>query len=84
MSTLPFVNCSKETSLTLTRDDLTLLSRNPVRVSLREGKHHLVYVFSAFVQVPFVTAHLRTLLRLRKLLLPSRPSIMKVHTSFQK
>jgi ADP-ribose pyrophosphatase YjhB (NUDIX family) len=49
----------EETSLTLTPDDLTLLSDAPVRVALPEGQQ-LVYVYSAFVPVPFVTSHLRT------------------------
>jgi 8-oxo-dGTP pyrophosphatase MutT (NUDIX family) len=34
----------EETKLTLANGDLTLLSDNPVRVSLHEGKHQLVYV----------------------------------------
>jgi 8-oxo-dGTP pyrophosphatase MutT (NUDIX family) len=49
----------EETSLTLTPDDLTLLSDAPVRVALLEGQQ-LVYVYSASVPVPFVTSHLRT------------------------
>jgi hypothetical protein len=48
-----------ENSLTLTPDDLTMLSNNPDRVSLLDGKHHLVYVFSAYVPIPFVTTKLR-------------------------
>jgi 8-oxo-dGTP pyrophosphatase MutT (NUDIX family) len=50
----------EETGLTLTSDDLTLLSNNPVRVSLHEGQHWLVYVFSAYVPVPFVPTNIRT------------------------
>jgi 8-oxo-dGTP pyrophosphatase MutT (NUDIX family) len=50
----------EETGLTLTCDDLTLLSNNPVRVSLPESEYQLVYVFSAYVPVPFVTAYVRT------------------------
>jgi 8-oxo-dGTP pyrophosphatase MutT (NUDIX family) len=49
----------EETGLTLTPDDLTLLSDAPVRVALLEGQQ-LVYVYSAYVPVPFVTSHLRT------------------------
>jgi 8-oxo-dGTP pyrophosphatase MutT (NUDIX family) len=49
----------EETGLTLTRDDFTLLSDAPVRVALPEGQQ-LVYVYSAYVPVPFVTSHLRT------------------------
>jgi 8-oxo-dGTP pyrophosphatase MutT (NUDIX family) len=49
----------EETGLTSTPDDLALLSDAHVRVALREGQH-LVYVYSAFVPVPFVTSHLRT------------------------
>jgi 8-oxo-dGTP pyrophosphatase MutT (NUDIX family) len=49
----------EETGLTLTPDDLTLLSDAPVRVALFEGQQ-LVYVYSAFVPVPFVPSHLRT------------------------
>jgi hypothetical protein len=37
-----------------------MLSEAPVRVALPEGQRKLVYVFSAFVPVPYVTAHLRT------------------------
>jgi 8-oxo-dGTP pyrophosphatase MutT (NUDIX family) len=50
----------EQTGLTLTYDDLTLLgSNNTIRVSLREGKHLLVYVFSAFVPVPFAASNIR-------------------------
>jgi ADP-ribose pyrophosphatase YjhB (NUDIX family) len=49
----------EETGLILTHDDLTMLSEAPARVALPDG-HHLVYVFSAFVPVPYVTTHLRT------------------------
>jgi 8-oxo-dGTP pyrophosphatase MutT (NUDIX family) len=49
----------EQTGLTLTPDDLTLLSDAHVRVALPEGQQ-LVYVYSAFVPVPFVTSHLRT------------------------
>jgi 8-oxo-dGTP pyrophosphatase MutT (NUDIX family) len=51
----------EETSLTLTPDDLSMLSNNPVRVSLLEGRHQLVYVFSAHVPAPYVTANFCTL-----------------------
>jgi 8-oxo-dGTP pyrophosphatase MutT (NUDIX family) len=37
----------EETGLTLTADDLTLLTGNPVRVPLPVGQHHMVHVFSA-------------------------------------
>jgi ADP-ribose pyrophosphatase YjhB (NUDIX family) len=50
----------EETDLTLTFDDLTLLSDAPVRVALPERLRHLVYVFSASVPVPYVTTNLRT------------------------
>jgi ADP-ribose pyrophosphatase YjhB (NUDIX family) len=50
----------EEIGLTLTPHDLTLLSNNPVRVPLPEGKYQLVYVFSSFVLVPFVAANIRT------------------------
>jgi ADP-ribose pyrophosphatase YjhB (NUDIX family) len=50
----------KETSLILTHDNLTLLSDAPVRVALPEGQRQLVYVFSAYIPIPCVTAHLRT------------------------
>ena len=43
----------------MTPYDLTLLSDASVRVALPEGQQ-LVYVYSAFVPVPFVTSHLRT------------------------
>jgi 8-oxo-dGTP pyrophosphatase MutT (NUDIX family) len=41
----------EETGLTLTLDDLTMLSDAPVRVALPEGQRHLVYVFSASIHV---------------------------------
>jgi hypothetical protein len=50
----------EETRLILTRDDLTLLSDAPVRVVLPKGQPQLVYVFSAYVPIPYVTTHLRT------------------------
>jgi 8-oxo-dGTP pyrophosphatase MutT (NUDIX family) len=53
----------EETGLTLTPDDLTLLSDAHVRVALLEG-HQLVYVYSASVPVSFATSHLRTLAQL--------------------
>jgi 8-oxo-dGTP pyrophosphatase MutT (NUDIX family) len=46
----------EETGLTLTPDDLTLLSDAHVRVALPEG-HQVVYVYSASVAVPFATSH---------------------------
>jgi 8-oxo-dGTP pyrophosphatase MutT (NUDIX family) len=49
----------EETCLTSIVDNLTMLSNNPVRMSLPEGKHHLAYVVSAFVPVPYVTSNLR-------------------------
>jgi hypothetical protein len=49
-----------KTGLSLTHDDLTLPSNNPVQVSLREAKHRLVYVFSAYVPVTFISAIVRT------------------------
>jgi hypothetical protein len=47
----------------LTPDDLTLLSDAHVRVVLPAGQQ-LVYVYSAFVRVPYGTTHLRTLAQL--------------------
>jgi hypothetical protein len=45
----------------LTAEDFTLLSGKPVRVvPLHAAKYQLVYAFSAFVPVPYVTASLRT------------------------
>jgi ADP-ribose pyrophosphatase YjhB (NUDIX family) len=52
--------------LILTLDDLTLLSDSPVRITLPEGQRHFVYVFSACVPVPCVTAHLRTSFQLEQ------------------
>jgi 8-oxo-dGTP pyrophosphatase MutT (NUDIX family) len=49
----------EETSLILTPDFFTLLSDAHVRVALPVGQH-LVYVYSIFVPVPYVTTHLRT------------------------
>jgi 8-oxo-dGTP pyrophosphatase MutT (NUDIX family) len=51
----------EENGLTLTIDDLTMLSDAPVRVALPEGQRQLVYIFSAAsLPVPYVTANLRT------------------------
>jgi 8-oxo-dGTP pyrophosphatase MutT (NUDIX family) len=50
----------EETGLTLTPDDLSMLSNNPVRMSLLEGKHQLVCVYSASHPVLYVIANLRT------------------------
>jgi 8-oxo-dGTP pyrophosphatase MutT (NUDIX family) len=50
----------EETGHPLTSDDLTMLRNKPVRVSLPEGEHHLVYAFSTYVPVPYVTANLPT------------------------
>jgi ADP-ribose pyrophosphatase YjhB (NUDIX family) len=49
----------EETGLTLTPDDLTLLSDAHVRVALPDGQQ-LVFVYSAYVPVLFATSHLRT------------------------
>jgi 8-oxo-dGTP pyrophosphatase MutT (NUDIX family) len=49
----------EETGLTLTPDDFTLLSDAQVRVALLDGQH-VVYIYAAFVPVPYVTNHLRT------------------------
>jgi hypothetical protein len=43
----------------LTNDDLTLLSDAPVRLALPAGQQ-LVYIYSAYVPIPYVTTHLRT------------------------
>jgi hypothetical protein len=51
----------EETGLTLTVDDLTLLSGGVVRVPLHDDKYQLVYVYGASVHVPHVSANLRTL-----------------------
>jgi 8-oxo-dGTP pyrophosphatase MutT (NUDIX family) len=50
----------EEIGLTLSFADLTLLSDAPVRVALHEGQCKLVYVHSASVPIPYVTANLRT------------------------
>jgi 8-oxo-dGTP pyrophosphatase MutT (NUDIX family) len=50
----------EETGLTMTVDDLTLLSGNHVRVPLPVGLYHLVHVFSESVHVPYVASNLRT------------------------
>jgi ADP-ribose pyrophosphatase YjhB (NUDIX family) len=49
----------EENGLILTPDDLTLLSDARARVALPAGQQ-LVYIYSAFVHVPYVTTHLRT------------------------
>jgi 8-oxo-dGTP pyrophosphatase MutT (NUDIX family) len=50
----------EETRLTLTVDDLTMLSSNPVQVPLPDGKYKLVYDYAVSVPEPYVTANLRT------------------------
>jgi 8-oxo-dGTP pyrophosphatase MutT (NUDIX family) len=49
----------EETRLILTPHNLTLLSDAHVHVALHVGQQ-LVYVYSAFVPIPYVTTHLRT------------------------
>jgi ADP-ribose pyrophosphatase YjhB (NUDIX family) len=49
----------EESGLIPTPNDLTLLSDAPVRVAIPKG-HKLVYVYSAYVLVPYVMTHLRT------------------------
>ena len=49
----------EETGLVLTPDDLTLLSGEPVNVTLPQGRQ-LVYVYSASIPVLFATNNLRT------------------------
>jgi hypothetical protein len=44
----------------MTVDDHTMLSGNHVWVPLPDGHHHLVYIYLASVIVPYVTANLRT------------------------
>jgi ADP-ribose pyrophosphatase YjhB (NUDIX family) len=50
----------EETGLTLTFDDVTLLSDAPVRIALPEGQRQFVCVFSAYVPVPYETTNSRT------------------------
>jgi 8-oxo-dGTP pyrophosphatase MutT (NUDIX family) len=73
----------EETGLTLTPDDLTQLSDAHVRVALPEGQQ-LVYVYSAYVPVPFVTSHLRLMLSSSRLLQLSPRLIRMVLTSSRK
>jgi 8-oxo-dGTP pyrophosphatase MutT (NUDIX family) len=76
----------EEIGLTLTPDDLTILSNGPVRVSLLEGKHELVYVFLAYVpdfRYPTWKLTYALLLSFCKVLLLNRPFIVKILTSFQ-
>jgi ADP-ribose pyrophosphatase YjhB (NUDIX family) len=56
----------EETGLILTYDELTMLNDAPVRVVLPEGQRRLVYVFSAYVPVPYMTTHLRTSAHLKQ------------------
>jgi ADP-ribose pyrophosphatase YjhB (NUDIX family) len=53
----------EKTGLTMTVDDLALWSEALVRVSLLGAKLHHVYVYSAYVRVPYVDTfvhHLRS------------------------
>jgi ADP-ribose pyrophosphatase YjhB (NUDIX family) len=56
----------EENGITLSLDDLTMLSDAPVRVALPRGRRQLVNVFSAYVPVPYVTSNLRTLAKLEQ------------------
>jgi ADP-ribose pyrophosphatase YjhB (NUDIX family) len=49
----------EEIGLIFLTDDLTLLSDAHVRVALHVGQQ-LLYIYSAYVPVPYVTTHLRT------------------------
>jgi hypothetical protein len=60
----PQHSLNEETSILLTHDDLTLLRNNPVRVSIPEAKHQLVYAISAYAPVPFVPPNIRTTAKL--------------------
>jgi 8-oxo-dGTP pyrophosphatase MutT (NUDIX family) len=55
----------EDIGLILTPDDLTLLSEAPLRVAL-PAEQQLVYIYSAFVPVPYVTIHLHTLAQLEQ------------------
>jgi hypothetical protein len=59
MFMLLFASYSRKLAV-LTSHDLTMLSDAPVRVALHGGRLQHVYVYSAYVSVPYVTAHLRT------------------------
>jgi 8-oxo-dGTP pyrophosphatase MutT (NUDIX family) len=58
----------EENGITMSLDDLTMLSDDPVRVALPRGRRQLVYVFSAYVPVPYVTSNLRTLAKLEQVM----------------
>jgi ADP-ribose pyrophosphatase YjhB (NUDIX family) len=67
----------EEIGLTLTVDNLTVLSNNLVRSPFPTSKHMLVYLFVASFQVPYVSANLRTLAKVKPRL-PSLPLILMV------
>jgi hypothetical protein len=50
----------EEIDLTLTIDDLSMLSGNPVRVPLPASEYQLVHIFLASMHVPYVVANLCT------------------------
>jgi 8-oxo-dGTP pyrophosphatase MutT (NUDIX family) len=70
----------EETGLTLTPDDLMLLSDAPVGVALPDGQQ-LVYVYSASVPVLFATSHLRTPAQLEHVVLHNLRLIRMALTS---
>jgi hypothetical protein len=67
----------EKTCLTLTVDGLTMLSNIHVGVPLLASKHHLVYVFTTSVPVPYVIALIDQLrVRSNKPLMHSLPFIL--------
>jgi hypothetical protein len=58
MSTLPFVNCSK-TCLTITVDDITILSGRAIPVALPDSETQHLYVYIVYLPAPCVTTKLR-------------------------
>jgi hypothetical protein len=70
----------EETGLTLTLDDLTLLTDAPLHVALPRGRRQYVYVYSACIPVPYLIAHLPTPAKLQ--LVAIAQSTINPHCSY--
>jgi 8-oxo-dGTP pyrophosphatase MutT (NUDIX family) len=60
----------QETNLTLTVDELTILSDNPDRVPLPASQYQLARVFSAMAPLLYVNAYLRELAKVEQAVIP--------------
>jgi hypothetical protein len=68
MSTLPFVNFSK-TGLTITVDDITILSDRAIPVALPDSMTQHIYAYIGYLPAPYVTIKLRTSTKIEQAIL---------------